>query len=88
MDFQVGFNILMGISGFLCVYVLLGNKSEHEELEKENKYLSGKLQGLEITMVRDFATNERLEKIGGDIFAKLNKIEEQIEKKLEKKLDK
>lgn len=84
MDFQVGFNILIGIAGFLCAYILLGNKSEHEDLKKDHGELSEKVQKVEVSMARDYATNIRLEQIGRDIFALLHRIEDKLDGKADK----
>lgn len=91
MDFQSGFNlvmtifcILIGLVGFLGKQILSDVKEDNKVLKDSHYDLSDKVQKVEVSMARDYATNIRLEQIGRDIFALLHRIEDKLDGKADK----
>lgn len=84
MDFQVGFNILVGLSGFLGGYVLFSIKDSLSSLTIADKELTDKVQAIELLVAGKYVTREDLQQMGNDIFNVLRRIEEKLDKKADK----
>lgn len=84
MDFQVAFNIFVGLSGFLAGYVLFSIKESISNLISADKDLTEKLQAIEVLVAGKYVTREDLQKMGTDIFNMLRRIEEKLDKKVDK----
>ena len=84
MDFQVGFNIFVGISGFLGGYVLFSIREALGNLTFADKELTEKVQAVELLVAGKYVTREDLQKMGADIFNMLRRIEEKLDKKVDK----
>lgn len=84
MDFQVGFNIFVGLSGFLGGYVLFSIKDSLSSLTIADKELTDKVQAIELLVAGKYVTREDLQQMGNDIFNVLRRIEEKLDKKADK----
>lgn len=84
MDFQIGFNIFIGLSGFLGAYVLFSIKDGIKSLNETDKELTNKVQGIEVLVASNYVTKGDLERIGQDIFNMLHRIEDKLDRKMDK----
>lgn len=84
MDFQIGFNIFVALSGFLGAYVLFGIKDALKSLQETDKELTNKVQGTELLVASNYVTKSDLERIGQDIFNMLHRIEDKLDRKMDK----
>lgn len=84
MDLQVGFNIFVGLSGFLGGYILFSIKESLGTLTIADKDLAEKVQAIELLVAGKYVTREDLQLVGNDIFNVLRRIEEKLDKKVDK----
>jgi len=83
-NFQMMFNIAITLIGFLGGWVLNSLKSSMEALQKADHELTIKVQSVEVLVAGSYVKRDDLDKLGGAIFAKLDKIEAKLDSKVDK----
>lgn len=77
MDLQTGFNIAVGIAGFLGAYVF-------HTITGKQKEDGIKIAELELMVAGQYVTKPDLEKFSNAVFNKLDKIETKLDNKADK----
>ena len=83
-NFQMMFNIAITLIGFLGGWVLNSLKASMEALQKADHELTIKVQSVEVLVAGSYVKRDDLDKLGGAIFAKLDKIESKLDGKADK----
>jgi len=83
-NFQMMFNIAITLIGFLGGWVLNSLKASMEALQKADHELTIKVQSVEVLVAGSYVKRDDLDKLGGAIFAKLDKIEAKLDSKVDK----
>ena len=76
LDYQVGFNILMGIGAFLASWWMRAIWSAIGELRDTDKQLVTKVSNIEILVAGQYARKEELDRLTATITVKLDRIEQ------------
>lgn len=84
MDFQVGFNIIVGVCGFLGGWVLNNLRGSLSELHAADMALADKVQRIEVLVAGQYVKRDDMEKNIAALFAKLDKIEAKLDRKADK----
>lgn len=84
MDFQVGFNVVVGLIGALGGYVLKSISETLKSLQVADAALIDKVQKIEVTVAGQYVTHVDLERLTTGIFNKLDKISDKIDHKMDK----
>lgn len=83
-NFQMFFNIAITLIGFLGGWVLNSLKSSIEVLQKADKSLTDKVQGIEVLVAGSYVKRDDLDKLSDVLFAKLDRIEAKLDHKADK----
>lgn len=83
-NFQMFFNIAITLIGFLGGWVLNSLKSSIEALQKADKSLTDKVQGIEVLVAGSYVKRDDLDKLSDVLFAKLDRIEAKLDHKADK----
>lgn len=75
LDYQVGFNILMGIGAFLASWWMKAIWSAIKELRDTDTQLVAKLSNIEVLVAGQYARKEELDRLTATITGKLDRIE-------------
>lgn len=95
MDFQIGFNIAVGIAGIFVGWFLNSLRDNMKSLTDADILLTEKVQKIEVLVVGQYVTRADYHNFTTALFAKLDRIENkldvkagQIEARLDGKADK
>ena len=75
LDYQVGFNILMGIGAFLASWWMRAVWNTIGELRDTDKQLVAKVGNIEVLVAGQYARKEELDRLTATITSKLDRIE-------------
>jgi hypothetical protein len=84
MDFQVGFNIVVGLAGGLMGWVLKTITDRMDSLTSADRSLTEKVQAIEVLVAGQYIKRNELEKHIDNIFVVLRRIEEKLDGKMDK----
>ena len=84
MDAQTIINIVIGLAGGLGGWILNNLKSSIDELRKADMELTDKVQHIEVLVAGTYVKRDDMDKLGHDLFAKLDKIEAKLDNKVDK----
>ena len=84
MDYQVLFNIVLGLVSFMGGYILYGIRDGIKALQEDDRALGEKIQNIEILVAGKYVTRDDLQKMGQDIFNVLRRIEDKLDNKADK----
>lgn len=84
MDFQIGFNIAVGIAGFLGGWVLNNLRDSLRALNVADSNLATKVQSIEVLVAGQYVKRDDLDKLTVALFTKLDKIESKLDMKADK----
>jgi len=84
MDMQTSFNLAVAIGGFLGGWVLNSLRDNIASLQKSDKELADKVQGIEILVAGSYVKRDDMDKLTAALFAKLDKIEAKLDGKADK----
>jgi len=84
MDFQFLFNMVLGLSAFLCGYVLNSISSNLKSLQEADGKLADKVQEIEVLVAGQYVKHSDLEKLSTALFVKLDKISDKLDTKQDK----
>ena len=84
MDFQVGFNIAVGLVAFLGGWVMNNLRDSLKSLHKADAELTSKVQSIEVLVAGTYVKRDELDRLGQAIFAKLDRIEGKLDGKADK----
>lgn len=84
MDMQTSFNLAVAIGGFLGGWVLNSLRDNIASLQKSDKELADKVQGIEILVAGSYVKRDDMDKLTAALFTKLDKIEAKLDGKADK----
>ena len=84
MDFQLGFNIAVGLLAFLGGWVMNNLRDSLKSLHAADAALTSKVQSIEVLVAGTYVKRDELDKLGQAIFAKLDRIEGKLDGKADK----
>lgn len=84
MEFQIGYNIAIGIAGFLGGWVLNNLRDSLKQLAAADSILSDKVQHIEILVAGQYVKRDDLDKVTSALFVKLDRIESKLDTKADK----
>ena len=84
LDFQIGFNIAVGLVAFLGGWVMNNLRDSLKSLQKADNELTNKVQAIEVLVAGTYVKRDELDKLGQAIFAKLDRIEGKLDGKADK----
>lgn len=84
MDFQTGFNIVIGIVGFLGGFILNTIWQSLKDLQKADKELIDRVHEVETLVAGQYVKRDEFAAKIEAMFAKLDRIEEKIDRKADK----
>lgn len=84
MDFQVSFNIAVGLVGALGGYVLKSVSENLKSLQQADTVLTDKVQKVEVLVAGQYVTQDAMSRLSAALFAKLDKIENKLDSKQDK----
>ncbi|WP_025915523.1 hypothetical protein [Herminiimonas sp. CN] len=84
MDFQVGFNIAIGLAAFFGGYVLKSISENLRSLQVADVVLSEKVQKIEVLVAGEYVKHSDLAKLSSALFTKLDKISDKLDTKMDK----
>lgn len=84
MDFQTGFNAIMGLLLVLAGWMLNVLYSSMRDLSKADKDLTDKVQAIEVLVAGQYVMRSEFEHKMSAFFAKLEKFDEKLDRILEK----
>ena len=84
MDFQVGFDLAIGLVAFLGGWVMKNLSDSLSALQKADNELTNKVQAIEVLVAGTYVKRDELDKLGQAIFAKLDRIEGKLDGKADK----
>lgn len=84
MDFQIGFNIAVGLVAFLGGWVMNNLRDSMKALHDADSQLASKVQSIEVLVAGTYVKRDELDKLGQAIFAKLDRIESKLDGKADK----
>lgn len=85
MDFQTGFNIVLGAFGTLVGWVLNTLYNSMKDLTKADQVLADKVQTIEVLVAGHYLPRQEFDGKMDALFKKLDKIEDKLDAKLDKK---
>lgn len=86
MDFQLGFNIAIGLVAFLGGWVMNNLRDSLKSLSDADLSLTNKVQSIEVLVAGTYVKRDELDRLGQAIFAKLDRIEGKLDGKADKQL--
>jgi CHASE3 domain sensor protein len=84
MDYQVLFNIILGLAGALFGFILNAVWNSLKDLEKSDKDLADKVSKIEVLVAGQYVTREELERVMNTLFNKLERMLEKLDTKQDK----
>lgn len=84
MEAQTFINIAIGLVGALGGWVLNNLKYSIDDLRKADSALADKVQHIEVLVAGTYVKRDDMDKLGGALFAKLDKIESKLDSKADK----
>lgn len=84
MDYQVLFDIVLGLASFMGGYILYGIHDSIKSLQNDDAKLVEKIQAIEVLVAGQYVTRNDLQKMGNDIFNVLRRIEDKLDNKVDK----
>lgn len=84
MDYQVLFDIVLGLASFMGGYILYGIRDGMQRLREDDAKLLEKIQAIEVLVAGQYVTRTDLQKMGNDIFNVLRRIEDKLDNKVDK----
>jgi hypothetical protein len=84
MDFQVGFNLAVGIAAFLGAYILKSIGENLQSLRAGDAELGSKMQAIEVLVAGQYVKHSDLDRLSVALFAKLDKISDKLDSKADK----
>ena len=84
VDFQVGFDLAIGLVAFLGGWVMKNLSDSLSALQKADNELTNKVQAIEVLVAGTYVKRDELDKLGQAIFAKLDRIEGKLDGKADK----
>lgn len=84
MDFQLLFNIAVGLVAFLGGWVMNNLRDSMKALHDADSQLASKVQSIEVLVAGTYVKRDELDKLGQAIFAKLDRIEGKLDGKADK----
>lgn len=85
MDFQTGFNIVLGAFGALVGWLLNTLYNSMKDLTKADQILADKVQTIEVLVAGHYLPRQEFDSKMDALFKKLDKIEDKLDAKLDKK---
>ena len=84
MDFQTGFNIVLGALGTLVGWMLNTLYNSMKDLTKADQVLADKVQTIEVLVAGHYLPRQEFDGKMDALFKKLDKIEDKLDAKLDK----
>lgn len=84
MDFQTAFNITLALAGALAGYVLKMTQTALRDLTKSDAELVERVQAIEVLVAGKYVRREDLDRMAGELFRKLDRIEDKLDTKVDK----
>ena len=84
MDIQTLLNIVFGLAGALCMWILNSLKDSLKSLHDSDSMLSEKVQKIELLVTGVYVKKDELDRIANALFAKLDKIDAKLDSKADK----
>ena len=84
MDYQLGFNIAIGLAGFLGGWVLKNLHEVMRDLQEDDKEIIKKISEIEVLVAGEYVKKDDLAVFSSAIFSKLDRIEERLISKADK----
>ena len=84
MDFQTGFNIVLGALGALVGWMLNTLYNSMRDLTKADQVLSDKVQSIEVLVAGNYVKKTELETLLHKLDTKLDRIEDKLDRTQEK----
>lgn len=82
---QVIFNIVVGIAGTVCTFVLYAIWSKLSELEKSDKDLTHEISAMRVLIAGDYIKRSEIAPQLQDIFDELKGLRHELSKKIERR---
>lgn len=83
-EWQMAFNILLILCGFLGGWVLNNLKAAIDSLHTADNDLTQKVQAIEVLVAGTYVKRDDMEKLSSALFAKLDRIEQKLDTKVDK----
>lgn len=83
-EFQILFNIVLGIAAFLGGFLLHAIWEKQQKLEETDIKLAEKVSSIETLVAGNYVTREEFSKHIDALFRKLDKIDEKLDRKVDK----
>ena len=83
-DFQTLFNVALGVISFLLGIIVQGLRESMKALQAADSELASKVQNIEVLVAGTYVKRDDMDKLGGAIFAKLDRIEAKLDGKADK----
>ena len=74
MDFQVAFNLAVGLAAFLGGWVLNSLKQSIDNLQRQDQALADKVQHIEVLVAGQYVKRDDFDRVCNKIFDKLDKL--------------
>ena len=84
MDFQIGFNIAVGLVAFLGGWIMNNLRDAMQALQLADKELVDKVQGIEVVVAGQYVKRDDFQDFSKAIFTKLDRIEDKMDGKADK----
>ncbi len=83
-EFQILFNIVLGIAAFFGGFMLHAIWEKQQKLEETDIKLAEKVSAIETLVAGNYVTREEFSKHIDALFRKLDKIDEKLDRKVDK----
>lgn len=84
MDLQIAFNIALGLISALGGYVMKSISDDLKALQHTDGLLADKVQKIEVLVSGEYVKRTDLERLTSALFAKLDRISDQLNTKMDK----
>ena len=84
MDFQVGFDLAIGLIAFLGGWIMNNLRDAMRALQLADKELADKVQGIEVVVAGQYVKRDDFQDFSKAIFTKLDRIEDKMDGKADK----
>lgn len=84
MDFQLGFNVAVGLAGFLGGWILTSISTAIKDLRMQDEKLGSEVHQVHLLVAGSYVKRDELDKHLSAIFDVLRRIEEKLDGKADK----
>lgn len=84
MDFQLGFNVAVGLAGFLGGWILTSISTAIKDLRTQDEKLGNEVHQVHLLVAGSYVKRDELDKHLSAIFDVLRRIEEKLDGKADK----